>query len=1437
MKVLTTTLFFLISIFSFSQDWKIEYRPSSSFVESQGQFKSNNSDRIGGIRYAVDCGSTRILFGTKGVSFDFMEANKKSEDESKEQQLKESSSIEEYKENEKSLGKFTYKFDDVSFIWENANSDVQVEGINLQSDYHSYSFKDQKGKLISKNKIKGFEKIRYNNIYPGIDIEYSIHPENGIKYALFLEPGADPRKVKMLYDEEVLLKNGIVHIPTQFGDIKDHEPLTFYKDDRNEVIESKFVNKGRTIQFQLDGYDSSREVVIDPWVQTPSFNTDWDCIWEIEYDGAGNVYAIGGTMPMVLQKYDPTGSLMWTYNTPYDTTDWLGGFGTDDLGNSYVTRGSVAGITKVNTTGAVEWTNNGSGTLGDSDEYWNVQFSCDESKVIIGGTRLSGFGFTLQPAIFDIDVNNGNVLNTVIVHPASGLPAREVRSLSASPESRYYWLAHDTIGYLSDNLTGCNGSPANVYKINNDMGLSYKCENYRYDNSGIMALKADENFLYVNRGDEIQKRDLQTLAIINTATIPNGAFSANILGNFVENSGIDVDDCGHIFVGSSNQVVEYDNNLNQVNTYPTSFKVYDVHVAPNGRLIAGGSTGDSGSNTRVGYIQQWNVGACSPLALTCCDANICEVDDFCESDAPVSLTSSTPGGTWSGPGVNASGNFDPSVAGSGTHTITYTLPCGSSSVDITVNPCSTLDICVESNGDLTVTNGTGPYTWEEEVTTTTPITNQTECQDCGYTWVGFGPLGDCFDGGVGGTQVTDCSTTGWSVYATGTTTTPPGSLPIQVTDDAGASVIITDLSSLPACGSNPCAGVTINFNVDNQTDVSCFGDTDGTATVSASGGDGNYTYSWSPGGLTGASQTGLAPNTYTIDVTDGNGCTGSGTVTIGEPAALAANPSSIDATCGASDGEVSVAPTGGDGNYTYSWSPGGQTTATVSNVPAGSYDVTITDGNGCSLIETITVTTTNGPTISIDAQSDASCFGDSDGSATVSATGGTAPYTFTWNPGGLTGATQNGLSAGTYTIEAEDDAGCISSTTVTINEPAEIQLTTSSTTSSCTTPDGSATVSATGGDGNYTYSWSPGGQTTATINNIAAGAYTVTVTDGNGCTADEVVNVQSTNGPVISVDNTSDISCFGDADGSATISVTGGTSPFIYGWSPSGGNAATANGLDAGTYIVTVTDDAGCVSTETIVITEPDPLVLTGNVIDADCAASNGQVITTTTGGTGTYTYSWSPNNETTANLTGVGAGTYDVTVTDTNGCTSTETFIVDQGDTVDVDIVPNSATIQAGDQVLLNVTINPTVTNPTYTWTPIDGLSCTNCPDPTASPNQTTTYTVTVTSDEGCVGVDQVTINVVEPCSDPFLPNMFSPNEDGINDQLCFYGTCIQAMTLQIYNRWGEKVFESSTTDDCWDGKYRGKYVNSGTYVYKVRYTVFGEQEVVESGNLTVVR
>lgn len=1280
---------FIISI-SYGQGWKTEYSPSKAFIENKGQFKSNNEKQIGGIDFAVDYGSTKIFFGKKGVSFDFMEAQKKSRAEREEIMAQQTSSIAEHKQKERLVGKFLYKFDDLHFLWENTSSEYQLIGLNEFPDYHSYSYNNDRGETISVGKVKGFEKIRYTNIYPGVDIEYTIHPESGVKYALYLQPNADPSHIAMSYDREIKIESGTIHIPTSFGDILDHAPLTFYDQNKDKIIPSEFRLNKNTVSFKLGEYDQQQAIVIDPWVQTPTFNTDWDCIWEVEYDAAGNVYAIGGTMPMVLQKYNSTGVLQWTHNTPYDTTSWLGGFSTDDNGISYVTQGSTASIQKVDAAGNVEWTNNGGGTLGNSDEYWNVQFNCDESKIIVGGTA-GAFGLppALRAAVFEIDVNNGNVLNTrdLAVGNTLAIPPtiQEVRSLSASPSSKYYWLAHDTIGYINDNLDFCD----EVVKFDNQINFAYKNENYRYSNTGIMSLKADDNFIYLHRGDEIQKRDPQTLAIVASAPIPNGAFNGGFGGNTVENSGIDVDDCGNIYVGSTNQVIQYDNNLNILNTYSTSFRVYDVHVAPNGRIIAGGSTGTSNSNSRDGYIQQWDVGSCAPLALTCCDANFCPEGPFCVDDAPVTITVSQPGGTFSGPGVDPStGEFDPSVAGAGTHDITYTLPCGEETRTIIVNPCSALTVCEDENGDLVVSGGNGPYDWQEEVSTNTPITNQTECEACGGSWLGFGPLGQCNDSGFPPTEITSCNSTDWVTYATGTTVAPPATFPLQVVDSDGSSVIINSASEIDLCDDDPVdpGCPTITVSIDAQTDITCFGAADGTATVSAAGGNPTYTYTWMPGNLTGASQSNLAPGVYTVTATDQDDCTGEVEVTIDEPDAIVLSSTSTPPTCGVEDGEI---------------------------------------------------------TVSVDA----------------------------------------------------------------------------------------------GGTGSFTYDWQPGGAQTATVSNLGAGSYTVTVTDGNGCSEELIVNLSSTDAPEITIEETNPASCANTADGSATVSVTGGNPAYTYSWSPSGGTGLTATGLTPGNYSFTVTDSDNCSASVTVTIDGPTPITINGNTTGTSCAGGDGAINVTASGGNGGYTYAWTPNVGTTASVSNLNNGQYTVTVTDNQGCSNSETFVVSQADTVIVEAVPNSVIITNGDNVTLSAnTIPPSPTN-TYSWSPDTGLSCTDCPNPVASPTETTTYTVTVTTDEGCVGEADVLITVEEPCGEPYLPTIFSPNGDGTNDFLCVLSNCVLSLEMSIYNRWGEQVFTTGSTEDCWDGTYKGKDVNSGVFVYKLRIRLTNGEERLESGNITLVR
>ena len=1438
MKILqlTTFLFFITQLNAQNSDkpsWTADYSKSKSFIENLGQFDEFETNSTGKIEYAVDFGSTRILFGKKGISYNFLEARKIPRAERERIMNSPVSSIADHKSKEKLVGKFMFKQDAVNMTWLNPSTSTQLITSEETSDYHNYSVKNSAGEYFSVSNAKAYKKLTYKNIYSNIDIEYVVHPEIGIKYAIIVHPGANPSDVAMVFDRDISLLDGKIDIPTEFGSIIDHAPLTFYQGDNSNIIPSSFKQEQNTIRFSVGNYDNTQTLIIDPWTQTPAFNTNWDVVWEVEKDGAGNVYILGGIMPMQILKYNSTGALQWTYNTPYDTSNvWLGTFAVDLTGISYVTAGSVAQIQKVSAAGAMLLNNASPGGIFSSAEFWTIAFNCDQTGLIIGGTGGTVFPPVLDAVIYDVNTSTLNINNEQFISngPTLAFPpdVEEVRSIAAGPNGKYYFMTHDTIGYMNDNFNLCPNNSSSFYKNNHGMGYGYKCEDFRYDNAGIMGIRADANAVYTHRGNQLQKRSLTTGAILSSVAIPGGGYNNVFLsGNQVTNSGIDIDNCGNIYVGSTTGVYKFNSSLVQQAFYATSFKVYDVVVSLAGDVIACGGTGTSNSTSRSGGVQSFFASACAPIAATCCDATICIPEDFCVNDAPFTFTTATSGGTWSGPGVNASGVFNPTTAGAGTHTITYTLACGSETISVVVNPCATLSVCVETNGTLTVSNGTPAYTWSNQTTVTTPINNQASCVACGGTATMIGPI--YISCSVG----TSCTSTVWTAFGTGTNQTV-NTYPVQIVDGIGTTLLINSVSGLPACGSVPCPTITLNTTA--QTNVACFGNNTGSATVNATGGAAAYTYTWLPGNLNGASQSNLAAGTYTVNVVDANLCPGSGTVTITQPAAaLSVSMANTPATCGANNGTATVTTTGGTTTYSYVWSPSGGAGATATNLAAGAYSVLVTDLNGCQITGNTTVPSSGGPSISVSTSTGVSCFGGTNGSATVSGSGGTGTLSYNWMPGGLTGASQSALSAGTYTVTVTDQGGCSNSTTVTINEPTELTLSAGTINpANCGTTDGSASVIASGGTGTLSYTWSPNVSSSASATNIAAGSYTVTVQDLNLCSETINIVVTSIGGPTVTLASSNDASCYGGNDGDATINVTGGTAPFTYVWSPSGGSGVSATNLSAGTYSASVTDDQGCVGSVNVIIGSPTQIVITETITDIICGSSLGQISTSVTGGDGTYSYDWLPNGETTSGISGLAVGTYSLEVTDGSGCSVLENYVISTSGTLTIVATPASTTINAGESVQLNASGATT-----YTWSPATGLSATDISDPIATPTSSITYTVTGSDANGCVGTALVNIYIPIDCGELFLPTVFSPNGTGpsSNNVLCVLGGCIAELNYTVYNRWGEKVFETTDNTICWDGMFKDKPVNSGVYAYKIYAVLFDGTTIEESGNLTIVR
>jgi len=574
----------------------------------------------------------------------------------------------------------------------------------------------------------------------------------------------------------------------------------------------------------------------------------------------------------------------------------------------------------------------------------------------------------------------------------------------------------------------------------------------------------------------------------------------------------------------------------------------------------------------------------------------------------------------------------------------------------------------------------------------------------------------------------------WSTGATGATVNslPAGTYTVTAEDNAGCTDSLTIVLTDP----NPViASIAIDSN------VNCFGGSDGAMTASGAGGDGGpYSFLWS-NGLTNASISGLTAGTYSVTVTDNSGCTDSTSATITEPATavVAAIDTSTNVTCaGASDGQATASASGGTAGYSFAWSSGASG-ATATGLAAGTYIVTATDANGCTDTASVTITepasTVN---VSITSSDSVSCFGGNDGSATCgNATGGTAPYTYTWSSG-ATGQTATGLAAGTYTVTAEDVNGCTGEDSVTIFEPTELTVDTTSVTHPlCNgSSDGAISIVAAGGTPAYAFAWS-NGSTSQNLTGLAAGTYTVTVTDNNSCT--ETLSVTLTNPPAIiaSITVDSNASCNGATDGGLTASGTGGDGgPYTFGWS-NGETTATIIGLGQGTYTVTVTDGNGCSDTTSATITEPTAVVASiPTSSNVSClGGTDGSATAAGAGGTPNYSFSWN-TGATTATIGGLTAATYSVTVTDANGCTDSASVVITEPATgLVVSIDSTSGPVCNGDTNGVIIASASSGTAPySYAWSNGDS-------DSIANSLGAGTYTVTVTDNNGCTGLDSATL------------------------------------------------------------------------------------------------
>lgn len=786
----------------------------------------------------------------------------------------------------------------------------------------------------------------------------------------------------------------------------------------------------------------------------------------------------------------------------------------------------------------------------------------------------------------------------------------------------------------------------------------------------------------------------------------------------------------------------------------------------------------------------------------------------------------------------------------GTQTFSFCITVTGFNVNVTANDAN----CGASNGNASasVSGGNAPYNYNWSSGSTTnfanglqagnyslTVTDNAGCQVTDtFSIINNGAPGNlnmsmipvsCFAGNDGAATANmnggqQPYTYLWSTGSTNTTITglAEGMYSVTVTTANGCTSMSSIYVSAPA---TPLSATV------TQNNISCYGFTDGSASVNVTGGSGPYFYNWNTGSGNN-SITNVGAGNYSVQIMDSEGCTLSSNVTLTQPPVLVIGVTDLqNITCnGYNNGSVSVMSSGGSSPYNYIWNTSA-TSTTINNLTAGFYTVSVTDNNGCQANYTAQITEPQAINIAL-TQNDITCNGLMNGNASAAVTGGTGIISYSWNTSPMqTTSSINSLDNGNYTVTVTDQNNCTATATATIFEPSPLVISVNGGGMICPGQVIPISVNAVGGNGNYTYNWSNslGNASSHNVSPATATSYSVFVTDANGCTSPTLpinITVNDINLANITVTGTPFL-CFGNT-GSVAAQITGGNGVYSYSWNnglPNTQGPHTIQPAASGYYTVTILDDCGNTRTESVYVTvEQLPVVQLNPQTIAECGEASLNFVNSATNN-GNYSYQWNFGDGNTASGQNVShnyntSGNFIVTLTMTsnNGCvgtgSTTESVTVYPVANANIESDKTTTSIFAPEFRFYNTSVN---SNSCF-WDFGDGNTSTQ-QNPIHTYENEGTYTVMLIAYNvnGCNDTTYQTV-IINPEFTFYVPNAFSPDGDGINDTFFGKGTHIAEYNLMIFDRWGEVVFTTDNVDNGWDGSYRGADSKPDVYVYKVK-------------------